>query len=489
MKSPHRHIFSGNFDFGVVPDDPALIFHGNFGDSQHLSLTAADAQAVESAVLGSGLYHTDLVEMVHLLSCLKSKDGLLSKQVVRSFIATLNESSLSNEEAVEHVVSLVFGQSSEASVLPFPAVAAGLSMLCAGTKSTKLSLSFLLFDGDADGRLREDEMIAFLAAFLHVLVYASSEKRLDGSNLEWIGMACSEAADPMFRQRASIDFTQFSDYYNMGGFKSLGWIELLDLSKWTSLPKVVDVTSPMEDNLVSLSHNINHSGPAFALSVRYGEAHEIVRTVSREAALKVAHAVANAGLMEVTVEEIYSALTSYADDGLISKDLYLHSILQLLPKGKKLATSELTSYLEIVFQAMDVTAEGLADVTTLTCALSVLCGGGKSEKLSVCFQICDESTRQLLSRRALFHMLRAFFWTIWSLGLCDEETDNNSELESIFMDATILGICDDLLKCRTGTNGISFEDLASWYSETGFRLAPWLELLDLRKWKFLAESL
>ena len=487
MKSPNRHIFSGNFDFGVVPDDPNLVFNGTFGSSHHLSLSSADAQVVESAVLASGLYGADLVEVVHLLSCLKTRDGLLSKQVLRSFLATLCESS-PNEEAVDSVVSLIFGQASESSTLPFPAVAAGLSMLCSGTKSAKLSLSFLLFDSDADGRLKEDEMVAFLAAYLHVILYASSEKKHDGTDLQWIEIACSEAADPMFRQRASIDFAQFSDFYNMGGFKSIGWIELLDLSKWTSLPKVPDLRSPLEDNLVSLS-NHDRTGPAFALSVRYGSSHELVRTVSRESALRVFNAAACSGIMEVTLEDIYSALIKVADDGLISKDTYLNGIFQLLPKDGGLSIAELTSYLEIVFQAMDITAEGLADVIALSCASSILCGGGKSEKLSVCFQICDESARQVLSRRALFHMLRAFFWTIWSLGLCDEETDGNSELESIFMDATILGVCDDLLTGNRRGNGVSFEDLASWYSETGFRVAPWLELLDLRKWKLLADTL
>ena len=490
MKSPQRHIFSGNFDFGVVPDEPTLIFSGLFGTHQRLSLSLEDAKAVESSVLGAGLYGSDLVEVVHLLSCLKTKEGLLSKQVLRSFVATLGGSS-SNDEAVECVVSLIFGQASDSSTLPFPAVAAGLTMLCSGSKSAKMSLCFQLFDTDADGRLRESEMVAFLAAYLHVLVFASSESRDDGNDLQWVETACSEAAEPMFRQRAGIDFCQFSDYYNMGGFKSIGWLELIDLSKWTTLPKMIELPSPIEDNLVAASnegYTPSDAEPAFALSLRYDRSHELVRTVSRRAALRVYNAIETSGLIQVSLEDIYSILAAHADDGLVTKQAFIRSIFQLIPYDESLLLAETKSYLDIVFQAMDVTAEGVADLNALTCAASVICGGGKSEKLSVCFHVCDETARQSLSRRALFHMLRAFFWTIWSLGLCDEETDNSSELESIFMDATVLRLCDDLLGDRNRTDGISFEDLASWYSDRGFRMAPWLELLDLKKWKLLATS-
>ena len=34
-----------------------------------------------------------------------------------------------------------------------------------------------------------------------------------------------------------------------------------------------------------------------------------------------------------------------------------------------------------------------------------------------------------------------------------------------------------------GDDLISFEEFGTWYTEEGFRVVPWLELLDLRKWK------
>ena len=31
-------------------------------------------------------------------------------------------------------------------------------------------------------------------------------------------------------------------------------------------------------------------------------------------------------------------------------------------------------------------------------------------------------------------------------------------------------------------DSLSFDDLAAWYTEEGYKVSPWLELLDLNKW-------
>lgn len=31
-------------------------------------------------------------------------------------------------------------------------------------------------------------------------------------------------------------------------------------------------------------------------------------------------------------------------------------------------------------------------------------------------------------------------------------------------------------------NSLSFDELAAWYTREGYKVAPWLELLDLNKW-------
>jgi hypothetical protein len=97
-----------------------------------------------------------------------------------------------------------------------------------------------------------------------------------------------------------------------------------------------------------------------------------------------------------------------------------------------------------------------------------------------------------LSKRALYYFFRAIYWSIWTLSVCDEnnyseEGGSSVQQESLFMDSTVLALCDnilgdDLQGCKT----VSFHDLARWYATVGFRGAPWLELLDLSKWIYLA---
>lgn len=36
--------------------------------------------------------------------------------------------------------------------------------------------------------------------------------------------------------------------------------------------------------------------------------------------------------------------------------------------------------------------------------------------------------------------------------------------------------------------GITFDDIADWYTSIGYRIAPWLELLDLSKWNQLISN-
>ncbi|CAN0247181.1 unnamed protein product, partial [Ectocarpus fasciculatus] len=31
-------------------------------------------------------------------------------------------------------------------------------------------------------------------------------------------------------------------------------------------------------------------------------------------------------------------------------------------------------------------------------------------------------------------------------------------------------------------DSLSFDELAAWYTQEGYKMAPWLELLDLNKW-------
>ena len=91
-----------------------------------------------------------------------------------------------------------------------------------------------------------------------------------------------------------------------------------------------------------------------------------------------------------------------------------------------------------------------------------------------------------LSRRGLWRYLRSFLAALLAVAALPEgELDGAAVAEvdvvddaddaAVALAATIFEEtgCEDL---------IAFDDFADWYTEGGFRVASWLELLDLSKW-------
>jgi len=127
----------------------------------------------------------------------------------------------------------------------------GLTLLCGGKKSAKLSFSFGLFDGRTkeakDGKdgqsLCGKELFYFLRSFL-IVMFSCCKQSLDLS-AENVGRYISDTANMVtddvmkyqWRERRSerVDFEQFGEWYNEGGFETAPWLELLDLNKWVLL--------------------------------------------------------------------------------------------------------------------------------------------------------------------------------------------------------------------------------------------------------------
>jgi len=127
----------------------------------------------------------------------------------------------------------------------------GLTLLCGGKKSAKLAFSFGLFDGrtkeEKKGKdnqsLRGKELFYFLRSFL-IVMFSCCKQSLDLS-ADAVGRYISDTANMvtddvmkyLWRERRSerVDFEQFGEWYNEGGFETAPWLELLDLNKWVLL--------------------------------------------------------------------------------------------------------------------------------------------------------------------------------------------------------------------------------------------------------------
>ena len=90
-----------------------------------------------------------------------------------------------------------------------------------------------------------------------------------------------------------------------------------------------------------------------------------------------------------------------------------------------------------------------------------------------------------LTRRGLWRYLRSFLVALLALASLPDDVDDpgdapvdvhdDADDAAVHLAATIFDDagCDDL---------IAFDDFADWYTDGGFKLASWLELLDLSKW-------
>ena len=98
--------------------------------------------------------------------------------------------------------------------------------------------------------------------------------------------------------------------------------------------------------------------------------------------------------------------------------------------------------------------------------------------MAAAFDLIDENNDGLLSRRELWRFIRSFVSALIVLS-----GENFLSFDIIRLaDNTALYVCDTVFEDQ---NSVSFDDLADWYSSTGYRVSPWMELLDMSKWKHL----
>jgi Ca2+-binding EF-hand superfamily protein len=150
--------------------------------------------------------------------------------------------------------------------------------------------------------------------------------------------------------------------------------------------------------------------------------------------------------------------------------------------------SWLSSALSNVFYSYDRTGNGYVDATELASGFTLFASGSKSEKLLLAFQAFDKDCDGLLSKRGLWKYLRSFLTVLLSLveGILDVPM---VEVERL-VDNGAVQLTETVFTDVNPTEGgqISFEEFAEWYTNGGFEVAPWLELLDLSKWPFGATA-
>lgn len=161
-------------------------------------------------------------------------------------------------------------------------------------------------------------------------------------------------------------------------------------------------------------------------------------------------------------------------------------------KSVKMSSTSIPETIANFFQSFDLEQIDRVALNQLMGGLSLLCGGKKSTKLAFSFGLFDgrqepngrnKSQHPSLDGEELFLFLRSFLIVMFSC--CRQSLDLSAEAVSRYISDTSHMVTEDVMRYQWHTrkrDRVDFDDFGEWYNEGGFETAPWLELLDLKKW-------
>ncbi|CAE7599570.1 unnamed protein product, partial [Symbiodinium microadriaticum] len=494
-------------------DDGPEIFRADLSQGHVLSLRESDANFVLQVSQLTGFYNSTPAVLIGRLVQHARDDGSITIANYNSFVSNSVPDELEEDDLarVSYALSSIYYAYDDE-----------------GSKSTKLSSSFHLFDADNDGFLSPTELEEFLGSFLRMLLacsFSTASAREYGMTSKVVNTSCKSLAENISRGQL-VDFQCFGDWYNEGGFKVISWIELIDLSKWIKIStanaavgrtnRSLPLDRRMYSNVVmdgGVSKDCDDTDEeepyAFTLMLYRRNAKHVV-SISTDSVETVRTLSVASGLANIEPEQIGQAvLACSSSDLLINRKEFDRLIQRINPDRRKQYYADMTARatrgeapsspfseknsdaLGSLFNSFDRTGKGVVDAMEVAVGLSILCSGSKSSKLASAFELLDENKSGLLSRWRLWKFFRSFLCTLLTLSGAAQELSSD-EITRV-ADGTALFACDSVLTSPTTTEkedqyAATFDDIADWYTSAGYRIAPWLELLDMTKWKQLVTN-
>jgi Ca2+-binding EF-hand superfamily protein len=329
-------------------------------------------------------------------------------------------------------------------------------------------------------------------------------------------------------------FEKFASWYSEGGYNTAPWLELLDLGKVMSLigeagspialppvetSKVLQTTERrprVRDRVSSLRrHHLAKTGlpPEILFTFPLGNRRSLV--VLKDDATYVRAVVEKLGLLSMKPDDLWSALSSAVEKRrpptspsevaiYVNMDTFVQSMQDVCPVSSRKRpnqdrpmyhiSSSVDELLSNFFLCFDIDQCDSVALDELMGGLTLLCGGKKSHKLAFAFSIFDtrpgvsgrgkkRGVVHSLSGEDLFLFLRSIL--IVTFSTCRQSLDLTDEMVSRCIADTANMICNDVMRHQWETkrlDRLNFDEFGQWYNDGGFERAPWLELLDLRKW-------
>ena len=370
--------------------------------------------------------------------------------------------------------------------------------------------------------------------------------------LLWGGAPPGVTADSVAVQLAAVafkdvagerlSFSSFATLYNAGEAEGVfAWLELLQPKKWVQLeaptpqppslpparpappalpqpaapaPAPVPAHTPAPDDRYIFSATPGEEGFSFALGASRGaSSHRRITTLSLP--LSTAHLLvytgAVSGLRSLGVEDVVDAVERVVGvdglEGTLSHPQYLAVLDALIPPESPLpsgAPSRLAWVWALLWSGLHVAHSGGAGARELVAALSLFCGGGKSQKLEALFRRFGESKADappVLTLPTLASLLCGINLALSALQeagcvinvLAAFNTPESDAGSSVCVESRAhraLAMCEEgesaavsVVHAVGGEGGtVTLEAMSHWYNDSGHLVIPVLELLSVRVW-------
>jgi Ca2+-binding EF-hand superfamily protein len=477
-----------------------------------LNITESTINALNRFIIKSGFLNLQLNTVSEVLFHL-SKDGLLTKSHFDKGMKYLLTDDISEVDKVGclMILSSIFYtfDRTDSDAVDVTDLVCGLAVICNGSKSSKLAFTFDLMDEDGDNILTKRGLWRYFRSFLCVLLTVSGAA-LDMSTDEIVGV-CDDCAvwtsaqllsslEPSVRNGCT--FENLADWYTSGGYQVATWLELLDLSKWLPLYPLEDEdqyqqrdddddydddddsstsTSSSDDYQHGASNSmpenpyVENDGTEIFRAALSGGSYLTIMESDSNFIIEVAQLT---GLYKMTPQAIVQKLHTFCHIDAVTIRGYNNFVSMIVPNTLDEEELARVSYaLSSIYFSYDDDGENRASFASLAAGLCVLCHGSKSTKLSACFHLFDSDGDGYLTPQEIEEFLGSFLRILLA---CSFSTASQRQYgqTSALVNATCELIAEDI--CQGSE--VDFQRFGDWYNDGGYKVIPWIELIDLSKW-------
>merc|ERR1711871_508087 len=534
-----------NVSIPNAEQEPLLLFHLGPRDLK-LKIYPRDVEKQQLILDLTGMddMSCDTIQEAFQDAAEKGKALINKSQFDRSIVSLVGGEDLRQEEKkfLSFALSSIFFAyaSPETELADSFEVGSGFSLFASGSKSEKLALAFQLLDVDEEGYVDKEQLCRYLRSFLTALAALTDHMGTvpSGDALRAIEDACFSVTESIFEQANltkddRINFEEFADWYTEGGYEMIPWLELLDLNKWPyeeiedlkydaveNDMQVQDYDEDAEEydeDIDSLNNNPS-SADANSIPIVFEDGidedknpsdagaseadtkeppmFEFVLnsdgdtlTLSPSDVESVRRLVRTTGLLESLFFDIQSSLKKQAVAGTVDRKGYVAALGDLLSL-EALETFDrefAIGMLVKIFNAYDEESTMAVPINNLTAGLTAFVSGSKSQKLGYIFDVFCGDQDGLLTQGGLSRFLRSLLAALGATSTAMSERQPEA-LKSCY-DKASDELTQQIFRKMKGEKqesetAISFSEFADWYTEGGYEMIPWLELLDLNKWPY-----